>query len=138
MSVKQISVFLENKSGRLADVTRILSDAGINLRAITIADTADFGILRLIADDTEKALDTLEKGGFTAKVTKVLGIEVEDRPGGLTKVMEVFDKNNVNIEYLYATLEKNKDNAVIIFKVEDLDHGNKIIEENNFSAVTGF
>jgi hypothetical protein len=138
MSVDQISVFLENKSGRLADVTTLLSEGNINLRAITIADTADFGILRLIVDDTEKALSVLEKGGFTAKVTKVLGIEVEDKPGGLAKVMHVFDQNNVNIEYLYATLEKNRDKAVVIFKVEDIEYGNRIIEENNLNAVTGF
>ncbi|MEW5814581.1 MAG: ACT domain-containing protein [Spirochaetota bacterium] len=138
MPVNQISVFLENKSGRLAEVTKILGESGINLRAITIADTADFGILRLIVDNPDKALATLEKNGFTAKETKVLGVEVEDVPGGLHRVMDIFYKNNVNIEYLYATLEKNKDKAVVIFKVEDLDYGLKIIKENNLTAVSSF
>ncbi|RKX78856.1 MAG: amino acid-binding protein [Spirochaetes bacterium] len=138
MSVKQISVFLENKSGRLAEVTKALGKGGINLRAITIADTADFGILRLIVNDPDGALKILEKEGFTAKETDVLAVEVEDKPGGLAKVMEIFEKNRVNIEYLYATLEKNRDNAVVIFKVEDIAHGQKIIEENNLPVVSGF
>ena len=138
MSVQQISVFLENKSGRLADVTRLLSEGNINLRAMTIADTADFGILRILADKVDAALNILEKGGFTAKVTEVLGIEVEDKPGGLAKVMDIFDKNNVNIEYLYVTLERNKDKAVVIFKVDDIAHGQKIIEENGLSSISGF
>lgn len=138
MSVQQISVFLENKSGRLADVTRILSDANINLRAMTIADTADFGILRILSDKVDKALEVLEKGGFTAKVTEVLGIEVEDKPGGLAKVMDIFDKNDVNIEYLYVTLERNQDKAVVIFKVEDIAYGQSIIERNNLSSISGF
>ena len=138
MSVKQISVFLENKSGRLADVTVLLSNGGVNLRAITIADTADFGILRLIVDNTDEALRLLEKDGFTAKVTDVLGIEVEDKPGGLAKVMQIFDEHNVNIEYLYATLERNRDMAVVIFKVEDIAYGNKILQEHNLSSISGF
>lgn len=138
MTIKQISVFLENVYGRLAEVTRILSEAGINLRAITIADTADFGILRIVADDPNKTLDVLEKGGFTARATDVLAVEVEDKPGGLYRVMETFRKNNVNIEYLYASLEKNKDNAVVVFKVEDVQHGLKIIDENGMKAISGF
>lgn len=138
MSVQQISVFLENKSGRLADVTRLLSEGNINLRAMTIADTADFGILRILADKVDTALDILEGGGFTAKVTEVLGIEVEDKPGGLAKVMDIFDKNNVNIEYLYVTLERNKDKAVVIFKVDDIAHGQKIMEENSLPSISGF
>ena len=138
MTIKQISVFLENVSGRLAEVTQILSKGGINLRAITIADTADFGILRIVSDNPDKALKLLENGGFTARATDVLGVEVADKPGGLAKVMDIFRKNNVNIEYLYASLEKNKDNAVVIFKVEDVQHGIKIINENGLSAIAGF
>lgn len=138
MSVKQISVFLENKSGRLADVTKVLADAGINLRAMTIADTADFGILRLIVNKNEEALKVLEEHGFTAKVTEVLGVEVEDKPGGLAKIMTIFDENNVNIEYLYVTQERNKEMAVVIFKVDNLRHGLKILEEHGLSTVDGF
>jgi hypothetical protein len=138
MTIKQLSVFLENVSGRLAEVTQLLSGGGINLRAITIADTADFGILRIVCDNPDKALKLLEDGGFTARETDVLGVEVEDKPGGLAKVMDIFRTNNVNIEYLYASLEKNRDNAVVIFKVEDVRHGTRIIEENGLSAIEGF
>jgi hypothetical protein len=138
MTIKQISVFLENVSGRLAEVTKILSDGGVNLRAITIADTADFGILRIVSDSPERTLGLLEEGGFTARVTEVLAVEIEDRPGGLSSVMEIFFNNNVNIEYLYASLETHQENAVVIFKVEDIEHGQKIIVENGLNAISGF
>ena len=138
MTVHQISVFLENKSGRLAEVTMLLGKGGVNLRAITIADTADFGILRLIVDNQDKALKLLRDAGFTAKVTEVYAIEIEDKPGGLARVMQTFEENNLNIEYLYATLEKNKDHAIVIFRVEDLEKAGKIIEENNLQTLAGF
>lgn len=138
MTVKQISVFLENTSGRLADVTTLLGENGVNLRAITIADTADFGILRLIVDDNEKALDTLKKNGFTAKVTQVFAIEIEDSPGGLASIMQILEQNGLNIEYLYATLEKNKDKAVVIFRVEDIEGATKVIEDNDLKTLEGF
>lgn len=138
MTVKQISVFLENTAGRLGEVTSLLGEGGVNLRAITIADTADFGILRLIVDDYEKALKLFKNNGFTAKVTEVLAIEVEDRPGGLARVMKIFEDNNVNIEYLYATLEKSADRAVVIFRVEDIDSARRLIEEHGLTMVSGF
>ena len=136
MATKQISVFLENKSGRLAEVTRILGEGEINLRAMSIADTADFGILRLIADNSDRALKILDNNNFTAKVTDVLAVEVPDKPGGLAQVMKVFSENDVNIEYLYVSLERNKDNAVIIFKVENIELGAKVLEENSFNLVS--
>lgn len=138
MTVKQISVFLENTAGRLAEVTKVLAEESINLRAITIADTADFGILRLIVNDADKALSVFERHGFTAKVTEVIGVEVEDVPGGLHKVMQIFEENKVNIEYLYATLERNKERAVVIFKVEDVAHGLAIIDRHGLKTVSGF
>lgn len=138
MTIKQISVFLENVSGRLAEVTKIMSAGGVNLRAITIADTADFGILRIVSDDPEQTLKILEENGFTARVTEVLAVEIEDKPGGLAKVMDIFFNNGVNIEYLYASLEKNRDNAVVIFKVEDILLGQKIIKENGLTAISEF
>ena len=136
MATKQISVFLENKSGRLGEVTRILGEGEINLRAMSIADTADFGILRLIADNSDRALKILDSNNFTAKVTDVLAVEVPDKPGGLAQVMKVFSENDVNIEYLYVSLERNKDNAVIIFKVENIELGAKVLEENSFNLVS--
>ena len=138
MRIQQISVFLENKTGRLADVTKLIADAGVNIRAISIADTADFGILRLIVDRPAEAAEALSKGGFTTRMTDVLAIEIPDHPGSLAQVMEIFKQTNVNIEYLYASLEKDSSTAVVIFKVEDLDHGLRIVAENKLSAVDRF
>ncbi len=138
MALKQISVFLENKSGRLAEVSALISNAGINFRAISIADTADFGILRMIVDKPDDALKLLETNGFTAKENLVLGVEVDDHPGGMAGVMKLFDENNVNIEYLYSSLESGTEKAVIIFKVEDVQHGIKILEKYNVSRISHF
>ena len=138
MIIKQISVFLENVSGRLAEVTKILAAGQVNLRAMTIADTADFGILRIIAANPDKAVDVLSKAGFMAKQSDVLAVEVEDRPGGLAHVMEVFSKNKVNIEYMYASLERSQDKAVIVIKVEDVQKGVRIVEENGLKPVNTF
>lgn len=137
MTINQISVFLENKSGRLADVTKVLADGDINLRAMTIADTADFGILRVVVNNPDKAAQLLEEHGFTIRITKVLGIEIDDKPGGLHKIMELFKENGLNIEYLYASLENKNQKAVVIFKVEDVNLGLKIIEGNSLVAVSG-
>jgi len=138
MTIQQISVFLENKSGRLAEVTKTLGDAGVNMRAATIADTADFGILRIVVDNPQKALEALEKKGFTAKVTEVFAIELEDRPGGLAEIMELFHTTGVNIEYLYSSLENKNNKAVVIFKVDDTEHGNKIFREHKLTAIKNF
>ncbi len=137
MTINQISVFLENKSGRLADVTKVLADGRINIRAMTIADTADFGILRLVVSEPDRASELLEKSGFTVRITKVLGIEIDDKPGGLHKIMDIFKTNGVNIEYLYASLENKNSKAVVIFKVEDVELGLKIVERNSLVAVSG-
>ncbi|MDR1180343.1 MAG: ACT domain-containing protein [Spirochaetales bacterium] len=138
MIIKQISIFLENVSGRLAEVTRILASSGINLRAMTIADTADFGILRIIASNPDEATAILSKAGFMAKETEVLAVEVEDHPGGLAHVMEVFSKNKINIEYMYASLERRENKAVIVIKVEDVQRGIKIVEENGLKPINSF
>lgn len=138
MQIKQISVFLENNAGRLADVTRVLAKAGVNLRAVSIADTADFGILRLIADKTDAALAACAQAGFTARVSDVLAVEVSDAPGSLAKVMELFKDTGVNIEYLYTSLEGDKGKAVVIFKVEDVAHGLKIVRDHGLSTLESF
>ena len=138
MEIKQISVFLENNAGRLAEVTRVLADAGINLRAISIADTADFGILRLIVDKHEEALKALKAGGFTTRLTDVAAVEIEDTPGSLARVMDLFRKTNVNIEYLYASLEGKSGKAVVIFKLEDHQKGLQIFKDNGLSMVESF
>jgi hypothetical protein len=138
MEIQQISVFLENNAGRLGEVTKALANAGVNLRAISIADTADFGILRLIVNDQEKALAALGGAGFTTRVTSVAAVEIEDKPGSLAEVMELFRKSKVNIEYLYASLEGTAGKAVVIFKLEDHEKGLKLIKENGLSMIESF
>lgn len=138
MGIKQISVFLENTTGRLGEVTRVLAQAGINIRAISIADTADFGILRLIVDKSDAAVKALNDGGFTTRQSDVAAVEVNDSPGSLAEVMELFQKSQVNIEYLYASLEGQAGKAVVIFKLEDHDKGLKIIRENGLAMVDSF
>ena len=138
MEINQISVFLENNAGRLGEVTRVLANAGINLRAISIADTADFGILRLIVDKYDEALKVLKDSGFTTRVSHVAAVEIEDVPGSLARVMELFQKTNVNIEYLYASLEGKAGKAVVIFKLEDHRKGLDILKENGLSMIEFF
>ncbi|MDR2028699.1 MAG: ACT domain-containing protein [Treponema sp.] len=138
MQIKQISVFLENNAGRLGEVTRVLADAGINIRAISIADTADFGILRLIVDKSQEAVKALTGAGFTTRLSDVVAVEINDTPGSLAKVMELFQKSQVNIEYLYASLEGKTGKAVVIFKMENIEKGLKLVEENGLSMVDTF
>ena len=138
MGIKQISVFLENTTGRLSEVTKTLADAKINLRAISIADTADFGILRLIADKTDEAVNTLNAAGFTTRQTDVVAVEIDDVPGSLAKLMELFQKSQVNIEYLYASLEGQAGKAVVIFKLEDHEKGRKILADNGMKMAEKF
>ncbi|MDR0375296.1 MAG: ACT domain-containing protein [Treponema sp.] len=138
MELKQITVFLENKVGRLGEVTRVLAEAGVNMRAISIADTADFGILRIIVDQHDKALQALNEAGFTTRITIIAAVEVEDEPGGLARVMELFQKSQVNIEYLYASLENKAGKAVVIFKLADHEKGLQILKDNGLSMVDSF
>ena len=138
MGIKQISVFLENTTGRLSEVTKTLANAQINLRAISIADTADFGILRLIVDKNDKAIESLNAAGFTTRQTDVAAVEIEDVPGSLAKLMELFQKSQVNIEYLYASLEGKAGKAVVIFKLEDNDKGLKILSGNGYTTAEIF
>lgn len=136
MALKQISVFLENKSGRLADVTRVLGNAGINLLGMTIADTADFGILRIIVNDTEKTLQVLNENHFTAKMTDVLAIEVNDHPNGLSHIMEIFCKNQINIEYLYFTVDRRSGKHLVILKTENSNQALAVINSNGLTTLS--
>ena len=138
MTIRQISVFLENTSGRIAEAAGLLGDSGINLRAATIADTADFGILRLIVDDPERAMELFKEAGFTAKGTDVFAVEVDDVPGGFAAVMKMFYNNDVNIEYFYTSLERGTEKAVIIFRIEDTGHGSEILKRHGIHTVSKF
>lgn len=119
MNIKQISVFVENKPGRLARITRFLGDNKVDIRAMSIADTRDFGILRLIVDDPEKTVDMLKKEGYTVSITKVIAVALNDKPGGLADIMEILYQNAISVEYMYAFITRTKDNAYVILRVED-------------------
>ncbi len=137
MKVEQISIFIENKSGRLAEVSGILGDAGVNIRALSLADTSDFGILRLIVNDTDKALQVLREQNFTVSKTEVIGVEVPDSPGGLSSILQILDKNNVNVEYMYAFVERSGNNAVIIFRFDDIDEAINALTSNGVTILEG-
>lgn len=135
MLVKQISVFLENKSGRLADVTRTLADNNINICALSIADTTDFGILRLIVNKPEEAEKVLSENEFTVSCTNVIAIGVEDKPGGLARALEVLQQNNISIEYMYAFVGKNGNEAFVILRVENPDDAIRNLENCDISLI---
>ncbi len=137
MKVDQISIFLENKSGRLAEVTRVLGNAGINVRALSLADTSDFGILRLIVNDSAKAVDVLKQNQFTVSMTQVVAVEVSDRPGGLAYILDILQKENINVEYMYAFVERSSDNAVIIFRFDEIDKAIKILTGKGITVLEG-
>lgn len=135
--VKQISLFLENKKGRLAHVCRVLGDAGINIRAMSIADTADFGVLRLIVNDPDQALQTLKEKGFAVNITNVLAVEVSDTPGGLAAALEKLDQNEVNVEYMYAFLGIPSRGAVVIIRVENPESAVEIVNKSGVKVLSG-
>ena len=137
MKVKQISVFLENKEGRLAQVTKALGDNNINIRALSIADTTDFGILRLIVSDPDKAHEVLKSAGFTVSFTEVIAVEVIDEPGGLSRALEVLQSVDINIEYLYAFVQKVSRAALVVFRVERLDEAIEILQKEGFQILSG-
>lgn len=137
MKVEQISVFLENKSGRLAEVMRVLGAAGVNIRALSIADTSDFGILRIIVNDKDKALAALKEKDFTVSKTEVVAAEVADTPGGLSKILDLLDAQSVNVEYMYAFIERSSDNAVIIFRFDENDKAIRVLQAAGITILDG-
>ena len=137
MKVEQISIFIENKSGRLAEITRILGDAGINIRALSLADTSDFGILRLIVNDVDTAKAVLKDNGFTVSKTEVVAVEVPDRPGGLSSLLQMLDADQINVEYMYAFVERCGGNAVIIFRFDETDKAIGTLRDSGFTILKG-
>jgi len=137
MRVKQISVFLENKAGRLSEVTAILTEAGINIRALSVADTSDFGVLRLIVNDNQKALEALKNNGFSVGITDVVAVEVMDKPGGLHTILDLLHKAQINVEYMYAFVQQSGSNAVMIFRFDHIEEAIKLLEENGLTVIDG-
>ncbi len=137
MRVEQISVFLENKSGRLAEITQVLADNTINIRALTVADTADFGILRLIVDKVDEAKKVLKGNGFTVGKTNVVAVEVPDQAGGLASVLKTAESEGLNVEYMYAFVNKSGENAVLIFRFDDIDKAISAMQGADFVLLDG-
>lgn len=135
--VEQISIFLENKPGGLEFVTRVLKDAGINIRALSLADTSDFGVLRLIVNDVEKAKRILKENGFTVGRTSVVAVLVPDRPGGLHGILESLSKEKINVEYMYAFVERSGEHAIIIFRFDATDRAIDSLTKSGFTVLPG-
>lgn len=136
MFVKQITVFIENRPGRLCDFTALLAQNNVDLVAISVADTTNFGILRAIVNNHEKAAQVLRQGGYTAKVTDVLAVAVPDEPGGLAKVLGLLCDVDISIEYMYSLVRRVGHQAVIIFKVDKPEVAAKIFTNNNITLIT--
>ena len=137
MQVEQLSVFLENKSGRLSEVTASLSETNVNIRALALADTSDFGVLRLIVDNTDQALQTLKKNGFTVGKTNVVAVEVADRPGGLHEILTMLHDADINVEYMYAFVRSSGDNAVMIFRIEQDQRAIALLQSQGVAVIDG-
>ena len=136
MLIKQLSIFVENKPGRLCAVTGILKENNIDIKALSIADTRDFGILRLMVNDPEKACEALKKEDCTVTITDVIVIGVEDKPGKLADILCLLHHNSISVEYMYAFISKTDNMAFVILRVEDNDKTIKILEENNIDVIS--
>lgn len=136
MTVKQLSVFVENKQGRLSEITGILQESGVDIRALSLADTTDFGILRLIVDKEETAEAALRAAGFTVSLTPVIAIGVADQPGGLAGAMAALRDGGVSVEYMYAFISRKEDTAYVILRVDDNETAIRLVQEAGFSLLT--
>ena len=135
MTVKQISVFLENRPGALAEFTRILEKSNIDLRALSLAESEDFGIVRVIVDDPYTTIQILKEEGYVCSVTKVIAVEIKDKPGALVKMLNALGDNNVNLEYSYAFLAKKANSAFMILRVADNEKAIKVLTQNGIRPI---
>ncbi|MGV9171743.1 MAG: ACT domain-containing protein [Promethearchaeia archaeon] len=132
-SLTQVSVFLENIPGVLSKLTKVLMDKGINMRAVTVAETADYGILRMLVDKPEQCVKVLKAADYLVKTTQVLAVDIPDKPGALYEIAKILGDKGVNIEYLYSTLVREE--AIIIIRVDDLDNAVKILKDKNVKLI---
>ncbi len=135
MTAKQISVFLENKPGQLAEFTRLLNQNQINMHALSLADAEDFGILRLIVDDSYKAACVLKEAGYVFSITSVLAVEIPDQPGSLVHILDLLGQNDVNLEYTYAFTSRRKDRAYMILRVADNQKAGEVLNKNGIRLI---
>ncbi|RAP49326.1 MAG: acetolactate synthase [Methanosphaera sp. SHI613] len=133
--LKQLSIFLENKEGRMLNTLDIIEELDINIRALSIADTSEFGILRLIVTDPLKVKEELEKRDFIVKLTDVIPVAISDEPGGLNKILRLLSDNNINLEYLYAFVEQQTYEAIVILRLDDMDEGLNILKKGNAKII---
>ncbi len=131
MTVKQISIFVENKEGRIKKAIDTLAKANINIRALSIADTAKYGILRLIVSDNKTAIEALENDGFIVKENEVIVLAIPDEPNGLNSTLAVFDEKNINLEYLYAFVGSNSDEAIVAMRLENMEMAIYVLKDSN-------
>ncbi|MDO5576728.1 MAG: ACT domain-containing protein [Fibrobacter sp.] len=136
MKVQQISVFLENKAGRLAKVASVLKENGVNIRALTVADTSDFGILRMIVSQPEKAFDVLREAGFTVRQNPVIAVAIMDKDGLFFEIMDLCDKNGLNIEYTYSFVEQSSNRAILFLRFENTDKAITVFSENGYKILS--
>lgn len=136
MSIKQLTVFVENKQGSVVSITDILSKNNINIRALSIAETEDFGILRLIVNDVNAAQKMLTEAGYLIKITDVVGVKIGDAPGKLTEALKILDENKINLEYLYAFMARTERHAYVVLRVEDNDLAMKALTTSGFHIIT--
>ena len=134
--VDQLSIFLENKEGRLHNILDIIEELNVNIRALSLADTSEFGILRLIVDNPSLVKEKLEERGYIVKITKVLAVAISDQPGGLNLILRLLKNNDINLEYLYAFVEQKTYNAIVILRLENMEDGLKILEEGNADIIS--
>lgn len=128
LKIDQISIFIENRSGRMAQIASALGEVNVNIRAMSLADTSDFGILRLIVNDVEKAVGVLKNKGFTVRISQVVAVEIKDQPGELGQFLTMLEKAGLNVEYMYAFVQKSGEHAVVIFRFDDLDRAIDVIQ----------
>lgn len=134
--LKQLSIFLENKEGRMLHALGLIEDLNINIRALSIADTSEFGILRLIVTDPLIVKEELEKRDFIVKLTDVIPVAITDKPGGLNKILRLLSENNINLEYLYAFVEQQQYDAIVLLRLEDMDEGLKVLKDGNADIIS--
>ena len=136
MSLKQLTIFVENKKGALVDITKTLADNNVNLRALSIADTQDFGILRLIVNDEKAAEKVLSEQNYLIKVVDVVGVKIGDEPGKLTAALDVLDKADINVEYLYAFMARTEKHAYVVLRVENNEVAETALTSAGFKLIT--
>jgi hypothetical protein len=135
MKLTQISIFLENRKGRLYEVCSLLGKNTINIRALNIAETPEFGILRIVVDRPEDAVKLLKENGFVANLTDIVAVEVEDRPGGLASILKIFSDNNINLEYMYGFVEKSSNKALLVFRFDEPDKAIEVLLRNKIKII---